>query len=101
MMNHTSGILSLLGEGKKNARSAAELAALVGTDERNIRKAISAARIGGALICSGVPGYWLPGSRAELVECYKKIHSQAVSTLAALQPMGEALNREQGANDGV
>ena len=89
-------IIVLLGEGKENARSAAELAAMVGTDERSIRRAISAARTSGALICSGVPGYWLPGDPAELHETYKKIYSQAISTLAALQPMGEAIRKENG-----
>ena len=92
-------IISLLGEGEENARSAAELAGIVGTDKRGIRLMINRARNDGAPICSGVPGYWLPGNRMELRECYNKIHSQALSTLEALRPIKEALNKEQGAAD--
>lgn len=100
-MKEPREIVYLLGEGKENARSAAELAAVLGVDERQVRKVMNAARNDGAQICSGVPGYWLPGDPAELRETYTRIKRHAASSLKAVEAMGQNLDEEEGGSDGM
>lgn len=100
-MKEAREIICFLGEGRENARSAAELAAVLGVDERQVRKVMNAARNDGALICSGVPGYWLPGDPAELWETYTRVSRQADSSMKAMESIRRKLMEEEGGSDGM
>jgi len=98
-MKQEYNIVSFLGEGRENARSAEELAAIVGTDRRGVRRAINEARNAGALICSGVPGYWLSTDPAELRETHKRMNREALSILKALKHIRQKIKEAEAAKD--
>lgn len=53
-------IFDFLSVGEERARTAKELAQLLGWDEREVTRAIHNERAAGALICSSSKGYFLP-----------------------------------------
>lgn len=59
-------LLGLLPIGRGNAISKANLCALLGMDEQDLKDWILAARIAGCFIISGQKGYWLPEDAADI-----------------------------------
>lgn len=84
-------LLSLLRRGKKNGTSAARLAESLGTSTRGVGSIVEDARRGGALICSGLTGYYLPETRKELEETYLNIRRRSLSMLFTMKKTREAL----------
>lgn len=72
-------IHELLGIGKKEAMSAAELSRITGLTPRGIRAQITRERLSGKLICSSARarGYYKPETDADLVEFAGNEHSRA------------------------
>ena len=94
-------ILKLIPEGKANARSMNELAALAGMNERTFRKAVELHRLDGAIICSSCGGYYTPANVDELREFYKAFHRRAMTNLASLKAAGKMLKAlENGGRSG-
>ena len=73
-------LMVLLPSGEQNAISAAELGQLLGCDARGVRQQVEAARKGGVLICSGIPGYWLPDSPIEIESTCRRMENAARRT---------------------
>ena len=61
-------IINALSYGQQNAKSRAELQALSGLCDREVRREIRRLRLSGIPVCSSsrVPGYWLPETSDEL-----------------------------------
>lgn len=77
----------LLPSGEQNAISAAELGQLLGCDARGVRQQVEAARKDGVLICSGIPGYWLPDSPLEVETTCRRMENAARSALETVARM--------------
>ena len=93
-------IARLLGVGEKNAIRASELAAMAGCSSvRQLQQRIAAevdktdALI---LCCPDGRGYFLAGSRAELLRYEAQLHNRAINTLRRLHAVRAALKRVEG-----
>lgn len=84
-------ILSYLGTGKVNAVSMAELAGMMHTDLRGVRRKIHLARLSGAVIIGTNSGYYLPSCEEELKEYLLIQHTHLRSKAKALQTAEQAL----------
>ena len=84
--------VEMLNKGKKNGISAARLAEILDTDKRYVCSEIEAARRGGALICSGNSGYYIPETKAELQETYEIMRKRALSMLFTMKTTKRALD---------
>ena len=81
-------VSELLQRGPKNGISLSKLAGKLGISEREVRQRVHDERIEGAMILSGNKGYYLPSedpaeALEELRNYEKRMHSNAISTLAA------------------
>ena len=80
-------IQSYLGTGKVNAVSMAELAGLMHTDLRGVRRKIHLARLSGAVIIGTDSGYYLPSCEEELrkylSQQYQYLRSKKKALMAA------------------
>lgn len=71
-------IAALLGVGKDNGLTGAQLARLTGVDRRTVQDMVSRERIAGAPICAdGVNGYFLGESADEVRKCAKGLFRRA------------------------
>lgn len=93
----------LLREGARGASHAlrtVELARLAGfSNARGLQAQIEAERTNGALICSRCSnggGYYIPGSRAELVAFERTLRRRALGTLRTLKATRRALRVMEG-----
>lgn len=93
----------LLREGARGASHAirtVELARLAGfSNARGLQAQIEAERTNGALICSrcsNYGGYYIPGSRAELVAFERTLRRRALGTLRTLKATRRALRVMEG-----
>lgn len=66
-----AGIVALLDVGRSNARTARDLANVIGTDRRTISAAIERERRAGTPICatcdSTAPGYYIAADKADMI----------------------------------
>lgn len=92
----TQELFKLLGQGKTNAISSAQLAAYFCTDQRGLRQIVRDARVEGLIICSGVDGYFLPTNREEVLKWYWTAHAKAISGLEPLKPARHYLELPEG-----
>ena len=81
-------IKELLQHGSNNGISMSQLAKKAGCSEREVRQRVHDERVGGAIILSGNKGFYLPSedpaeALEELRNYEKRMHSNAISTLAA------------------
>lgn len=88
-------IMNLIPSGKKNAKSAAQLAEELHTSKRAVRALVHNARRDGTLICSGNDGYWTSEDPGDLMATYHRMKSGAVKQLAVLKQIRRKL-REAG-----
>lgn len=71
-------IAGMLGVGKENGLTGAQLARLTGVDRRTVQDMVARERIAGAPICSdGVNGYFLGESADEVRRCAKGLFRRA------------------------
>ena len=71
-------IAALLGVGKDNGLTGAQLARLTGVDRRTVQDMVSRERVAGAPICAdGVNGYFLGESADEVRKCAKGLFRRA------------------------
>lgn len=74
-------VFELLGIGAKNARSAQELATIIGTERRGISLLVERERREGMPICatcdSSNPGYYIPESRTEMEHYCNRLRHRA------------------------
>ena len=71
-------IADLLGVGKENGLTGAQLARLTGVDRRTVQDMVSRERIAGAPICAdAVNGYFLGESADEVRRCAKGLFRRA------------------------
>ena len=71
-------IADLLGVGKENGLTGAQLARLTGVDRRTVQDMVSRERIAGAPICAdAVNGYFLGESADEVRKCAKGLFRRA------------------------
>ena len=71
-------IVALLGVGKDNGLTGAQLARLTGVDRRTVQDMVSRERVAGAPICAdGVNGYFLGESADEVRKCAKGLFRRA------------------------
>lgn len=71
-------IAGLLGVGKENGLTGAQLARLTGVDRRTVQDMVSRERMAGAPICAdAVNGYFLGGSANEVKKCAKGMFHRA------------------------
>lgn len=102
-------IAEILGTGKANAQTAAELAARLNRSRRSIMEQIRLERTNGSAICAGKGngdgvGYWLAEDGDELEAYCRQIYNRAMSELRTLQALKKSipyLPGEQLEIDGV
>lgn len=74
-------VFELLDTGEQNARSARELAKLIGTNRRSISILVERERRAGKPICatcdSKTPGYYIPATREDMERYCKRLHHRA------------------------
>ena len=88
--------------GERNARSAKELAEILGIDRRGISALVERERRGGKPICatcdSKTPGYYIPATREEMERFCRSLRHRAgeiFKTRAALLKMLDSLPAEE------
>lgn len=90
----------LLDKGKENAITTAELMRACNLEHRrDLTIQIARERAAGALICSttsGQGGYYLPESRAEVVEFINSMSNRAKNTFRAVRAAREYLKQIDG-----
>lgn len=84
-------ILDCLGVGAENATKTADLLKMTGiSSPRELRRIIAELRASGALILSGLGGYYIPASgtqgQHEAADFVRVIESKAIATLHAADP---------------
>ncbi len=78
-------LLEMIPKGKENGISNKDLQKALGVNRRRVCELIAQARKSGAVICSGVSGYYRPADTAELEEFYRINRARAISLLAVLK----------------
>ena len=86
-------LLSLIPRGKEKAVSNAALQSLLHQTRREVSQTIHDARMNGHIICSGIRGYYIPDSDAELIEGYNTLWSMSVGGLASQKAMRDEIVR--------
>lgn len=101
MTTTTKSLISLLGKGEQNAVPRNILAALMGMDDRSMRRAISYARLEGVCIANtqNGKGYFLPDSREEYKRQYKLTEHRGKVILAQLKALRQAINEDENQMD--
>lgn len=87
-------ILELIGKGKENAVTNAQLQEIMHVSRREISAAIHELRAEGQMICADLHGYYIPQTDAELIAGYNTLWLKAVSNLAVLKPMRREIKRK-------
>ena len=79
----------MLGYGKKNAVPRAELAEILGVDDRKMRKMIAEAKRDGLVVCCDQDGkgYYIADEPEEYDRQYAQTYSRAMSLLVQLKYM--------------
>ena len=89
-------IADLLGVGKENGLTGAQLARLTGVDRRTVQDMVSRERIAGAPICAdAVNGYFLGDSADEVRRCAKGLFRRAHAVRMAAAGMLRACHDGQ------
>lgn len=74
-------IFELLDTGEQNARTARELAKLIGADRRSVSIIVERERRAGKPICatsdSKTPGYYIPATREEMERYCRRLQHRA------------------------
>lgn len=74
-------IFEMLDTGEQNARTAKELARIIGTDRRSISLLVESERRAGKPICascdSKTPGYYIPATREEMERYCRRLQHRA------------------------
>ena len=74
-------IFEMLDTGEQNARTAKELARIIGTDRRSISLLVDSERRAGKPICascdSKTPGYYIPATREEMERYCRRLQHRA------------------------
>lgn len=94
-MEGLNNLMELLPKGEANAISMAELSRVTGLEDRALRKVIFSNRINGEIIASGIRGYFIPTTKKELMQYYRRHLSRGKATLATLKATRRKL-RELG-----
>lgn len=87
-----------LPRGKSHAIKAPELARRLGySSERAMRKDIAEYRAAGGIICSTTKGgYYLPGSRMELIQFINQMEKHAASIYKSIRSARKELKQIEG-----
>ena len=101
MTEVTKHLVSLLGKGEKKAVPRNVLAALMGMDDRTMRKAISYARLEGVCIANDQDGsgYYIPENLEEYKRQYRQTEKRGKVILAQLKALREAINTDENQMD--
>ena len=79
-------ILNTLSRGQENAITTRELAGMLGVEPRTVTQLIHDLRVHGVFICSCDRGYFLPESRADLIEFVETMKSRRHQIWLAAAP---------------
>ncbi len=91
-------ISALLLPGAGNAVPLRRLAAMIGRDERDVRRAIRRERLAGVpILADNRSGYFLPACGEELAGCVRSLRHRARQILAAADAIEAARDGEGGA----
>lgn len=86
MKNTKEMIFDFLQRGRKNAITTRELAGMLGVEPRTVTQLIHDLRVHGVFICSCDRGYFLPESRADLIEFVETMKSRRHQIWLAAAP---------------
>lgn len=87
-------ILELIGKGKENAVTNAELQEIMHVSRREVSQAIHELRASGQIIVSDNHGYYTPNTEAELICGYDTLWKKSVSLLAVLKNTRREIKRK-------
>ena len=93
-------VYSLIGKGKANAISRTDLLMLYGGKDRDMRKAISYARLTGKAINNDQDrqGYYIPDTLEELLRQYKQTEDRGKAILAQLKAIRAEIEKIRNAD---
>ena len=94
-----SFLLSVIPEGRENARKMRNTADMLNMSERELRRAIMNARKSGEIIASCNNGYYIPTTKEELQEYYNLAQRRQKSTAVSIAPVRRRLKEMEQKNE--
>lgn len=86
-------LYSFIPTGKENGISMKRLAELYGVGERELRQAVTKARMHGFIIAGTAAGYYRPADCAELREYYHIVSERGKTAFASIEAARQELER--------
>lgn len=97
--NEFNFLLRLIPTGEENAISMYDLAEILRTSERGVRRLITMARLSNNIICSTEAGYFIPSTYRELEKYYHITRTRLFTIVRCLKPVERVLEREKELGD--
>lgn len=97
--NEFGFLLRLIPTGEENAIPMYELAEILRTTERGVRRLITMARLSNNIICSTGAGYFIPSTYRELEKYYHISQARLLTCVRCLTPVERVLKKEEELGD--